>query len=218
MKKTISLILALMLCLSLCACADETVTTDTQGTQGTQQENETSAPTEDETPEETIYQIGDTASGEMFDFTLESVEYVEGIEHGRYNNTYSVTGEGVSYHDAIPEEGYSMIKIDLSVDYHGKEKKEVSLLSALTLDYDDGYEFKPVAWNGSMPTTQDRYKGAYLFNRPEDVEIDITDPLAFKKATRTVYVFVNEVVESNTEAPLILKVSLSTDEFVFDLR
>ena len=62
MKKALSLILALVLCLSLCACG------------GTTPEQTDNLSAETTTPPQTYYNIGDTVSTNMFNFTLDAAQ------------------------------------------------------------------------------------------------------------------------------------------------
>ncbi len=69
-KKQVTLLMALALCLSLCACGGETSTS-------------TDGPVADTTAPETYYQIGDTVSTNLFNFTLDAAELAIALE-----NTY----------------------------------------------------------------------------------------------------------------------------------
>lgn len=70
MKKQATLLMALALCLSLCACGGETSTS-------------TDGPVADTTVPEAYYQIGDTVSTNLFNFTLDAAELAIALE-----NTY----------------------------------------------------------------------------------------------------------------------------------
>ena len=76
MKKALSLILALVMCLSLCACGGGNDTPET-----------TKAPTtEANTPSETYYQIGDTVSTNLFSFTLDAATLAIALENTHGEN------------------------------------------------------------------------------------------------------------------------------------
>lgn len=72
MKKVLSLILALVLCLSLCACGD---------TKPASADNPTAQTTKDTTPPETYYNIGDTVSTNLFNFTLDAATLAIALEN-----------------------------------------------------------------------------------------------------------------------------------------
>lgn len=95
MKKTITLLLTLVLCLSLCACGDG------------------KAEAEGKPTESSELKVGDTAKGQLFDVTIQSVEPVEKIENGFVRHMWS-PAEKTNYQDITAEEGYSIVKITYS--------------------------------------------------------------------------------------------------------
>ena len=205
MKKWIALLLALVMCLTLCACSG--------GDNAAQQDGGDAAA-------DGLYQIGDTAEGAQFSFTLDAIRNLKYIEGGRLNHaTESSTGkEKLVRHDVEPKEGYTILRLQFTVGYSGKEKQNIDLKNCLTLDYDDGYTFTPAAWNEPMPTTQDAFSGYYDFN-DGDLELNISDPLGYKAELRTVYIFVNNEVVEQVDKPLVLKVDLpGEEEIVFNAR
>ena len=205
MKKWIALLLALVMCLALCACGGGEETAQQGGGAAT----------------DGLYQIGDTAEGEQFSFTLEAVQNVKYIAGGRLNHaTNSATGkETLDRQDVVPNDGYAILRVQFKVDYSGKEKKEVNLKDSITLDFDDGYTFNAISWNAPMPTTQDKYSGYFDFNDDGDLRITINDPLGYKAESKTIYIFVNTEVVDQIDKPLVLKVDLpGEEEFVFNAR
>ena len=88
----------------------------------------------------------------------------------------------------------------------------------MTLNYDDGYTFNPT--HGGMQIEDDNLSGYYTFN--ENLQVTISDPLAFEKVERTIYIVVNDVVEKNISNPLVLTIDLPTENgkktVEFDLR
>lgn len=81
MKKVFALFMALALCLSLCACGNEaSPSADESG-------GDTTLAAEDTTTPETYYQIGDTVSTNLFNFTLDAAELAIALEN-TYGETY----------------------------------------------------------------------------------------------------------------------------------
>lgn len=119
MKKAISLLLAIVLCLSLCACGAGKATE-----------------AEEQPPVSSELKVGDTAKGQLFDVTIQSVEPVEKIENGFVRHIWS-PAEKTSYQDITAEEGYTIVEVTYSYSYKGKEAGEFGF--DLTMDYDNGY-------------------------------------------------------------------------------
>lgn len=184
MKKTISLLLALVLCLSLCACGGGQAT----GTKSSE------------------LKIGDTAKGQLFDVTIQSVEPVEKIENGFVRHMWS-PAEQTYYQDITAEEGYSIVKITYSYSYNGKEAGEFGF--DLTLDYDDGYTFDGLGGH-ALPAIDSGAKIGFeeYYDTGVQGSFAIDDPLTFKGAEAFKYFIVNNEVLSNTDKPLVLKVSI----------
>ena len=119
--------------------------------------------------------------------------------------------------DLTALDGYTFIKIVLVVDYKGKQKTTL-WLSNVKLDYDDGYIFDPASFGH-----HDNCHGYYDTRNVRNLEkIEITDPLAFKPIETTIYMTVNNEVQTNTDKALILKVFVPTgadnEALQFDIR
>lgn len=188
MKKTITLLLTLVLCLSLCACGDG------------------KAEAEGKPTESSELKVGDTAKGQLFDVTIQSVEPVEKIENGFVRHMWS-PAEKTNYQDITAEEGYSIVKITYSYSYNGKEAGEFGF--DLTLDYDNGYMFDgfgghvlPTIDSGAKVGFEEYYDTGVLGSFAVD------DPLTFKGAEAFKYIIVNNEVLSNIDKPLVLKVGI----------
>ena len=116
MKKTISLLLALVLCLSLCAC-------------GTDEQENTSS----NTTETSVYQPAEISLNEVitagnYEFSITKTEFVD-----RYNNG--------SFVEACEEGNVHFV---VSTTFRNIGKKEVYVPNSfLTLEYGDGYTFSP---------------------------------------------------------------------------
>ena len=207
MKKILSAFVILAIMLSFVACGS-----GNQTSQNAMGEDTTS-----ETNLKNVYQIGETASTDLFDFTLKSVSFLDKIKDGQKIETWYQGKHYYRTQDAVANEGYKIVEIKLSVDYHGKKNSSLDLES-MTLNYDDGYTFNPT--HGGMQIEDDNLSGYYTFN--ENLQVTISDPLAFEKVERTIYIVVNDVVEKNISNPLVLTIDLPTENgkktVEFDLR
>ena len=188
MKKTISLLLALVLCLSLCACGDG------------------KAEAEGKPTESSELKVGDTAKGQLFDVTIQSVEPVEKIENGFVRHMWS-PAEKTNYQDITAEEGYTIVKVTYSYSYNGKEAGEFGF--DLTLDYDNGYMFDGFGGH-ALPAIDSGVKVGFEEYYDTGVlgSFAIDDPLTFKGAEAFNYIIVNNEVLSNIDKPLVLKVGI----------
>lgn len=242
MKKLISLFLAALLLLPLIACSAKTPDAPAASVTDAPAEANASEPTEEPTPEpieeptpepteeltpeppkEVVYEIGETANGELFNVRLDSFRFLRKIHYGKAIKVYS--GNNVHYDPitVVPVDGYTIAEITLTVTYNGKQGNKLDLEKALLLDYDDGYTFRPIESNSNMPTTSDSTVGYYLFNdRESDFLIDVSNPLSFKGEEKTIYIFANDVVKTEKDKTLLLKLTLptetGTEEVVFNAR
>ena len=172
--------MALVLCLSLCACGDG------------------KAEVEGKPTESSELKVGDTAKGQLFDITIQSVEPVEKIENGFVRHMWS-PAEKTNYQDITAEEGYSIVKITYSYSYNGKEGGEFGF--DLTLDYDNGYMFDGFGGH-ALPTIDSGTKVGFEEYYDTGVlgSFAVDDPLTFKGAEAFKYIIVNNEVLSNTDA------------------
>ena len=152
-------------------------------------------------------------------------EYVDKIENGLLFHMWS-PAEQTNYQDVTAETGYSIIKISYRFDYKGKERGVFPL--NFELDYDDGYIFTTEA-NHFMPAPEGGigYSKTYDFLTTNSFEID--DPLNFIGEDAVTYIVVNDIVITDTEKPLVLKIEIpispdtiktqgDTESVIYDLR
>ena len=132
MKKTISLLLALVLCLSLCACGGESNTPET--TEATQAP--TTEATEAPTEATNSVSVGEKLTGDNLEITVKSVEFADLL--GK-DNTTRVFERDVSWDNPGDGKVYAIIKFD----YTNLAKQEVDMVRdvKITVVYKDGYEF-----------------------------------------------------------------------------
>lgn len=199
MKKVLSLILVLVLCLSLCAC-------------GGSKDDSAVAQT---SPEASELKVGDTAIGQLFDVTIQSVEPIDKIENGYVWHMWSPE-EKTTYQDVTAEEGYTIVKVTYSYTYKGKESGEFGF--GLLLDYDDGYTFDGLGGHALPAIDNSKTKIGF----EESYEIGawdcfchIDDPLNFTGREVIEYIIVNDQVLSNTDKAFVLKFDVPTSPWAY---
>jgi hypothetical protein len=143
MKKLISLFLAALLLLPLIACSAKTPDAPAASVTDAPAEANAPEPTEEPTPEpieeptpepteeptpvppkEVVYEIGETANGELFNVRLDSFRFLRKIHYGKAIKVYS--GNNVHYDPitVVPVDGYTIAEITLTVTYNGKQGKQ----------------------------------------------------------------------------------------------
>lgn len=194
MKKTISLLLALVLCLSLCACSGGNDTPDTpETTEATQAPTTevTEAPTEPETIE---LVIGETYSFPAFDITISGFDFTE----------KATFPDGGSF-SLRPQDGYVTANLYYDVKYTGKATYYSSYLSPFYIDYNDGYMF-------NLETFYYYDSGVDAWLNSGDI-----DPLTPEFPCKACF-FVPLEVSENTDAPLFVKFMIGDNEAIYTVR
>lgn len=199
MKRIISLLLAAVMVLSLCACGsskpqkkslDELTAEDFQAAaeQLMGEEAETQAPTE---AEQKVYKLGETIStmDGLVEITVESAGYTyemrDGLpcENGQSGNVFIEEGEVIAYARCI-------------VKYVGNEKKDIVVDMQASLDYNDGYSYFLTGWVKNPQKPDNRYHDG-TFNFPPLTEDRTMELRAWNRVPKS--------LESDTESPLLLK-------------
>lgn len=201
MKKTISLLLALVLCLSLCACGGGAAA-ETPTTEATQPA--TTEATEPPTEAVSIAAMGEKLSGDNLEITVKSLEFAELL--GK-DNTTRVFERDVSWDKPGDGKVFSIIKFD----YTNLAKEEVDMVRdvKITVDYKDGYEF--VSFDESK---------AYIFE--DDINgvfrqccLDtggyVMNLSPLTSGSFFIAIPVAEIVSTDTEAPIKIKVDYGTN-------
>ena len=220
MKKVLALMLALVLVLFLAACGSSGENKDDTSAEALE--------TAETTTDQLVYKIGDTVNSELYDFTVKSASFIDSIEGGIETTTYFSDESITKEYNAYPKDGYSIVKIDLTIGYHGKYRNTLSL-GGLYLNYDDGgLKFFPrdsqvdTTQIDPVPSEAENASITFKYNKDSDFDVDISDPDAFKPVDRTFYFFVDKEVETETSNSLSLEFELPTkndSEIVsFDLR
>lgn len=200
MKRIISLLLAAVMVVSLCACGsskpqkkslDELTAEDFQAAaeQLMGEEAETQAPTE---TEQKVYKLGETITmmDDMIELTINSISFTD--------DPYAIKADS-SFYGYKPSEEKTCLFFDATLEYKGNLKQTFTWFDSayftdiMKVDYNDGYEFERK--NGGFYDSNDNYSSMAQFEALSD------------NRTRTwIEVFeVPKVVETDTASPLLLK-------------
>ena len=194
MKKAISLLLALVMCLSLCACGGGNDAPNTpETTEATQAP--TAEATEVSTEPETIeLVIGETYSFPAFDITITGFDFTE----------KATFPDGGSF-SLRPQDGYVTANLYYAVKYTGKATYYSSYLSPFYIDYNDGYMF-------NLETFYYYDSGVDAWLNSGDI-----DPLTPEFPCKACF-FVPLEVSENTDAPLFVKFMIGDTEAIYTVR
>lgn len=200
MKKTISLLMALVLCLSLCACGGES--------------NTSSA---DNTPTAQELSIGDIITTDIIEFSLTRVEFADQLKHTTFSTgqqpdtEYMLpTTEYQSNKTFVADEGYTFLSYSYSLKYTGKEEIEVETAMGISADYNNGYTFE--VWS-------DAYMWSNYISIDGDTKLKPLDPPGEGRGCMKV----PEEVSTNSTVPLKINISIpngdgSTTDAVYIIR
>ena len=203
MKRIISLLLAAVMVLSLCACGsskpkkkslEELTPEDFQAAaeQLMGEEAATQAPTE---AEQKVYQLDETITmmDGMIEFTVNSFGFAN-EPSGFADTPYSRYSKW-----SPPEEGKIYLAFDATVEYKGNLKQTFRWMDShyghngMKVDYNDGYEFG--ANSCSFIDSKGKIDSAAYF-----------EPLSDNKTNTFLGLFeVPKVVETDTASPLLIK-------------
>lgn len=194
MKKALSFLLALVMCLSLCACGgDENKTTEPESTIP-----EATVPPTTEAPP-VIYKIGDEISTDAMKVVLLNVEFAD-----KYFNHLNMVCDPV-------DDAYTFLVVEFSVQNIGKTNfggfsspnggKTTEIGDMVAVNYDDGYIFGADDVNcynyGIVFDSQlMSYTGVKTINNLK--------PLS-EATTAKVAIIVPNQVKENTDAPLCIR-------------
>lgn len=200
MKRIISLLLAAVMVLSLCACGsskpqkkslDELTAEDFQAAaeQLMGEEAETQAPTE---AEQKVYKLGETITmmDDMIELTVNSISFTD--------DPYAIKADS-SFYGYKPSEGKTCLFFDATLEYKGNLKQTLTWFDSayftdiMKVDYNDGYEFERK--NGGFYDSNDNYSSMAQFEALSDN----------RTRTWTEVFEVPKVVETDTASPLLLK-------------
>lgn len=207
MKRIIALLMALLVSISLCACGGG---------------NGVSEPTETTVPSVVKFAVGETASTEVIEFTLDSVEFADHLSltpGDEYLTPIAADASG----GLIPNDGKTFVWFSFTVKNIGKVELWSTAYDTMSLIYSDGYTFE-VDTHNNFVRTDDNF---YLLQRRNGIlGLDVLSDAQTYRG----YIQVPTEVMENAGEPLELKISLRKDEknaglvsdlyteFVYDLR
>ena len=215
MKKVLSLLLAFVMCLSLCACGG--------GNTDASVDDETTAPTteapvdKDDVSTEKEYSLGDTITTDIIEFSLTRVEFADQLKYATFSTgeqpdaEYMLpTTEPQSNKTFVADEGYTFLSYSYSLKYTGKEEIEVETAMGISADYNNGYTFD--VWS-------DAYMWSNYVSIDGDTKLKPLDPLGEGRGCMKV----PEEVSTNSAAPLKINVSIpngdgTTTDAVYIIR
>lgn len=195
MKKALSLILALVLCLGLCACNNDKASSNAQAEETT---------TENQSAELGVNEI---VQNENFELCI-------------IGNKFCVRGPlAIEPLDGEPNNGAEEVYGVVYLGVKNTGKTEVSIPSSIIgkINYKDGYEFSP---NGCSELSSCNWMGAKSYITSDSTlsqKLTTLQPLSPAKLLAVLFIVPREVME-NTSEPAILKIELDGQEYIYDLR
>lgn len=206
MKKALSLILALVLCIGLCACVNSN---------NMPEATEATPPAETEATQppaaEVVYRLGDVIETELFKITPSFTGYATELANWPDENYMTPAGKfsGTSPYSA--SEGKTAMYGEIQIEYIGNEKADVSLAIGISANYDDGYIFEgtDVDMGNCVSIDGDwQYDGQMTF-----------EPLSNSTTRILRYcVEVPKQVEANADKSLLVTFFVNDEAFVYDFR
>lgn len=207
MKRNALILMGMLTCLVFSACGTDSTentkdpevnvgdktdsgTTDQDMDDGNDSEAATQD-SEDNEPEEVIYNLGDTVTLENWEITVTDVQVVETIESGTY-----------TYFE--PEEGSKFLQIYLTATNNGQEE------DTFLPTYYFGDDIIALVYHGT-----DEYSPTYLIAYDNEMHGTSLEPLS-SKSGEIAFEMPDSVVEADDE--LILQFSIGSEKVKYKIR
>lgn len=145
MKKVLSLILALVLCLSLFACGSSPSEKQPSSMDAVPESSSTAptaSDTTDVTPDEVVYTMGQTVSTEIFEFTPVFEGFADEVANWPDENFMTPDGKISGNNPFKADEDKVIMYFSADVKYIGNSKSNETFSYDFTIDYADGYIFE----------------------------------------------------------------------------
>lgn len=206
MKKALSLILVLILCIGLCSCGDSNSMPEA---------TEAILPTETEATQppatEVVYKLGDMIETELFKITPSFAGYAKELANWPDENYMTPAGQFSGSSPYSASDGKTAMYGQVQIEYIGNEKTDVSLAIGISANYDDGYIFEgaDVDMGNCISVDGDwQYDGQMTF-----------EPLSNSTSRILRYcIEVPEQVEANADKSLLVTFFVNDEAFVYDFR
>ena len=124
MKRTIALLLSLIMVLSLCACGGESTDSDTNASK-----------------DGSVYKLGDTIETDLFKITPSFTGYAKRLSNQPNEDYMTPAGYFTDDSPYIADDEKVEIYGEMQIEYVGNEKSTVPLKINISADYDSGYVF-----------------------------------------------------------------------------
>lgn len=200
MKKILAVLLAAIMCLSLCACGANNDTTKTSANETTEQVKE----------ENKIYKLGDAIETKLFRITPAFTGYARYLSNVQNETYLTFTGSTVN-NPYVAEDGKVNLFGEMAVEYVGTEKSNVSLEVDISVDFDNGYIYSTDELGSAIDCTispdKDDWDSSIVF-----------EPFGETKGLVRYCIQAPEQVESESEKPLIATITVNGEKFLFDFR
>lgn len=142
MKKTISLFLALVMCLTLCACSASNDAPKSNMNEEPPVVVEEPVAEPAETEAQTVYTMGDTVSNGMFEFTPTFEGFTDEVANWPDQDYMTPNGQ-ISGNNPFKASNEKVIMyFSGNVKYVGNSKSNETFWYDFTVDYDNGYLFE----------------------------------------------------------------------------
>lgn len=190
MKRMIALLMALAMCLVLCACGSSAAT------------QETEEPEVTEATEPPMLQIGEAATTDKAELVIQSVEFADYVRGSSDDLFLPVSAAESSNGDYVPKDGNVFVCVSFSVENTGKQTLRSTSYFQLSVDYNDGYTYEFT--RDHCVRTDDSFYAWRGYTGVIDLE-PLSDPQTYR-----CYVEVPVEIRDNTEAPLLIRVVLAS--------
>lgn len=191
MKRIIFLLLALVMCLSLCACGGNDAPSTPEAS-----EEPTTTPVEEDNI--TLVELNEPFTIGDYEFVINQCSYKESLEPKLWVQLQSLMSKSEHY-----------VEIDFTITYKGKTAVWGHTQDWYSLNYNDGY---------ILTDGHGLYEDASFSSGWEAVSVSTEfQPMSEAKTCKWFFA-VNKEVVTNESAPLLFVINIDGEEMALDLR
>ena len=201
MKRSIALLLTLVLMLGMAACGGTA-----KEPEPTPSREPSASPTPEPSPEP-VLNLGDEIKTSLFVIKPSFTGYAVELANWPDENYMTPMGKSAG---TTPYRGDEKVVMygEIEIEYIGNEKTEVPLKIDISADYDNGYLYKASMGHCTSIDGDWTYDGIMKF-----------EPLSSSTSRIMRYcIIVPEQVENNTEKPLLVTFTVNGDPYTYDFR